>query len=64
MGNLIDDLLAFSRVGRAETKGTLMSLEQLVSEAVAELAPETKGRDIAWKLTRFLSVTEIVPCSS
>jgi signal transduction histidine kinase len=50
MGNLIDDLLAFSRVGRAETKGTLISLEQLVSEAVAELAPETKGRDIAWKV--------------
>jgi signal transduction histidine kinase len=50
MGNLIDDLLAFSRVGRAETKGTLMSLEQLVSEAVAELGPETKGRDIAWKI--------------
>jgi signal transduction histidine kinase len=50
MGNLIDDLLAFSRVGRAETKGTLISLEQLVSEAVAELAPETKGREIAWKI--------------
>jgi signal transduction histidine kinase len=27
-----------------------MSLEQLVSEAVAELGPETKGRDIAWKI--------------
>jgi signal transduction histidine kinase len=50
MGNLIDDLLAFSRVGRAETKGTLISLEQLVSEAVAELGPETKGREIAWKI--------------
>jgi signal transduction histidine kinase len=50
MGNLIDDLLAFSRVGRAETKGTLISLEQLVSEAVAELGPETKGREVAWKI--------------
>jgi signal transduction histidine kinase len=50
MGNLIDDLLAFSRVGRAETKGTLISLEQLVSEAVAELGPEMKGREIAWKI--------------
>jgi light-regulated signal transduction histidine kinase (bacteriophytochrome) len=50
MGNLIDDLLAFSRVGRAEAKGTLIGLEQLVSEAIAELAPETKGRDIAWKI--------------
>jgi signal transduction histidine kinase len=50
MGNLIDDLLAFSRVGRAETKSTSVSLEQLVKEAVAEFGPETKGRDIAWKI--------------
>ena len=50
MGNLIDDLLAFSRVGRAESKMVLVSLEQLVKEAVAELGQETKGRDITWKI--------------
>jgi K+-sensing histidine kinase KdpD len=50
MGNLIDDLLAFSRVGRAETKKMLVSLEQLVKEVVAELGQETKGRDIEWKI--------------
>jgi signal transduction histidine kinase len=50
MGNLIDDLLAFSRVGRAETKKILVSLEQLVEEVVAELGQETKGRDIEWKI--------------
>ena len=50
MGNLIDDLLAFSRIGRAETKETRMDLKQLVEEVVAEIGQDTKGRDIAWKV--------------
>ena len=50
MGNLIDDLLAFSRIGRAETKKTLVSLDQLVKEVVAEIGQDTKGRDIRWKI--------------
>jgi len=50
MGNLIDDLLAFSRIGRAETKKTKVDLKQLVDEVVAEIRPDTKGRDIAWKI--------------
>jgi signal transduction histidine kinase len=51
MGSLIDDLLAFSRIGRAETIKTQVSLEQLVKEVVAELAQDTKGRDIVWKIS-------------
>jgi signal transduction histidine kinase len=50
MGNLIDDLLAFSRIGRAETKRTEVDLKQLVDEVVAEIRQDTKGRDIAWKI--------------
>jgi PAS domain S-box-containing protein len=50
MGNLIDDLLAFSRIGRAETQKTIVSLEQLVKEALSELDQETQGRKIAWKI--------------
>jgi signal transduction histidine kinase len=50
MGNLIDDLLAFSRIGRAETKKTLVSLDQLVKEVVAEIGQDTSGRDIEWKV--------------
>jgi signal transduction histidine kinase len=50
MGNLIDDLLAFSRIGRAETKKTEVDLGQLVKEVVAEIEQEAKGRDIAWKV--------------
>jgi light-regulated signal transduction histidine kinase (bacteriophytochrome) len=50
MGNLIDDLLAFSRIGRTETKNTLVSLDQLVKDVVAEIGPDTTGRDIVWKI--------------
>jgi light-regulated signal transduction histidine kinase (bacteriophytochrome) len=50
MGNLIDDLLAFSRIGRAETKKTEVDLKQLVDDVVAEIAQDAKGRDIAWKV--------------
>jgi signal transduction histidine kinase len=50
MGALIDDLLAFSRIGRAEARNTQVDLRQLVEEVVAELGQDTKGRDIAWKI--------------
>jgi PAS domain S-box-containing protein len=50
MGNLIDDLLAFSRIGRAETQKTQVNLEQLVKEAVSEVKQEASGRDIVWKI--------------
>jgi signal transduction histidine kinase len=50
MGSLIDDLLSFSRIGRAETNKTQVGLEQLVKEIVAETGRETKGRDIVWKI--------------
>ncbi len=50
MGNLIDDLLAFSRIGRAETQKTLFSLTHLVTEVLSKVRDETEGRNIAWKI--------------
>jgi PAS domain S-box-containing protein len=50
MGNLIDDLLAFSRIGRAETQKTRVSLAQLVKEVLIEVREDTEGRNIAWKI--------------
>jgi protein-histidine pros-kinase len=50
MGMLIDDLLAFSRIGRAETRETMVSLDQLVREVQNEVWQETEGRNVAWKI--------------
>jgi light-regulated signal transduction histidine kinase (bacteriophytochrome) len=50
MGRLIDDLLAFSRIGRMEAHKTTVSLEQTLQEALAEVRQDTTGRDIVWKI--------------
>jgi len=50
MGTLIDDLLAFSRIGRAETRETMVSLEQLVNEVQNEIWQEIEGRNMTWKI--------------
>jgi signal transduction histidine kinase len=50
MGSLVDDLLGFSRIGRAEARMTAVSLDQLVREVIAELAQDTRNRDIDWRI--------------
>lgn len=56
MGNLIDDLLAFSRIGRAEARETTVSLEQLVTEVLSEVKQDAGQREIAWKVGAFPNV--------
>jgi PAS domain S-box-containing protein len=51
MGMLIDDLLAFSRIGRAETREATVSLDALVKEVLSEVQHDTNGRNIAWKIS-------------
>jgi PAS domain S-box-containing protein len=50
MGNLIDELLAFSRIGRSEMKKTEVNLDELVLETLGDFQAETKDRDIVWTL--------------
>jgi PAS domain S-box-containing protein len=53
MGTLIDDLLAFSRIGRAETQKTPVNLDQLLKEALSEVQLETTGREIVWRIDKL-----------
>ena len=50
MGQLIDDLLLFSRMGRTELQHAEVDLNQLIRTVQAELEPEMKDRRIQWKV--------------
>jgi PAS domain S-box-containing protein len=56
MGDLIDDLLAFSHVGRAELVKTDVNLDELVRDTMGDFQAETKERNIAWKIQSLPSV--------
>ncbi len=46
MGNLIDDLLAFSRLAREPLKPQLVNTDQLVRRTLAELSADANGREL------------------
>ena len=48
MSELIDDLLAFSRISRSELHKRAVDLGELVQSARNDLRCETEGRDIEW----------------
>lgn len=50
MSQLIDDLLAFSRIGRTTMRKTPVDLNALVRAVIAELQPEFKSRKVDWTL--------------
>ena len=56
MGNLIDDLLSFSRVGRAELQKTEVDLNKLVGDVLTDFQAETKARNIAWTVQSLPTV--------
>ncbi|HVY69117.1 MAG TPA: CHASE3 domain-containing protein [Verrucomicrobiae bacterium] len=50
MGNLIDDLLVFSRMGRAETRMGRVVTRKMVDEVIAEVTSTETGRVIEWHI--------------
>jgi signal transduction histidine kinase len=57
MGALADDLLAFSRMGRAELVRASVDVGALVREVIDELGPDITGRAIDWKVGAFPPVS-------
>lgn len=50
MGNLIDDLLLFSRMGRAEMHEATVDLKQLVEDVIQTRLPEAAKLRVEWNL--------------
>ncbi len=62
MGLLIDNLLAFSRMGRSALQMGWTDAGKVVEEVRDELAPDINGRAIEWKiaaLPRFMSIAAL-----
>jgi PAS domain S-box-containing protein len=53
MGCLIDDLLVFSRMGRAELRHTNVDMNALAHEAIESLQQELAGRAVNWKIAEL-----------
>jgi PAS domain S-box-containing protein len=50
MGDLIDDLLDFSRIGESEMEKTEVNLDELIRETLGDFQTETKGRNLVWTI--------------
>jgi PAS domain S-box-containing protein len=57
MGRLIDDLLEFSRTGRAEMERTEVDLGPLVEDVRRECLREAEGRDVVWSVSEMPTVS-------
>ena len=56
MGQLIDDLLVFSRMGRQEMLRTVVNLDQLIKSILSDLRLDLQGREISWTIAALPEV--------
>lgn len=50
MGQLIDDLLQFSRTGRQEVRKEFIEMNILINELIEKMHPEIESRKITWNI--------------
>src|SRR5919202_757727 len=53
---LIEDLLSFSRMGRAEIRYSVVDMDQLVRETLRDLKSDIDGRKVDWKIEELPEV--------
>jgi signal transduction histidine kinase len=56
MGQLLDDLLSFSRLGQVEFRRSRVSLRDIFERVLQELQPETIGRQVSWEVAELPDV--------
>ena len=56
MGQLIDDLLVFSRMDRQEMLNTTVNLNQLIKTIIYDLRLDLQGRKISWRIDTLSEV--------
>ncbi|PKN18987.1 MAG: hypothetical protein CVU71_09405 [Deltaproteobacteria bacterium HGW-Deltaproteobacteria-6] len=57
MGQLIDDLLAFSRIGRVALKMTEVDMQVLIQKILPDIVNDAKGRQPVMKINNLLPVS-------
>jgi light-regulated signal transduction histidine kinase (bacteriophytochrome) len=50
LGQLIDELLVFSRMGRTELRQTPFDSREIIDEVIRELQPDLQGRQVEWHI--------------
>ena len=56
MGQLIDDLLVFSRMGRQDILQTTVNMDQLIKSILSDLRLDLHGRQISWTIASLPEV--------
>jgi PAS domain S-box-containing protein len=55
-GKMVDELLAFSRMGRTDLRHTPIDMNRLIAEVRKEVEPEAQGRPVDWQVGELPTV--------
>ena len=56
MSTLIDDLISFSRTGRAELKKSTLKMNRVVEDAISQVKPASEDQKVKWNISTLPEV--------